>query len=352
MSSQNQYTCEKWSDSAKKWGVVAGGVLLVMILAARPAPAGPRVAWGATGPQLRLERSLDAMGTTYTIAVYGSDRYELDSAIEDAFEEATRLNRLLSNYVAESEWSVVNREAAKRAVPVSEELFRLLEQCVGYSRQSEGAFDITVGPLMKIWGFYKGSGRVPHRAEVRMAQTRIGWQHIKLDPKSNTVRFDAPVEMDPGGIGKGYAVDRMAEILKKKGVASGIITAGRSSIYAIGAPPNEPRGWRVNVSDPRDTRKDVAEFYLKNESMSTSGSTEKFFVAGGKTYTHIMDPRTGYPAEGMLSVSVIAPRTIDSEAWTKPYFILGRQWAAQHKPKEFRVFLCEDRSEFACVSLP
>jgi len=158
--------------------------------------------------------------------------------------------------------------------------------------------------------------------------------------------------MDPGGIGKGYAVDRMAEILKKKGVASGIITAGRSSIYAIGAPPNEPRGWRVNVSDPRDTRKDVAEFYLKNESMSTSGSTEKFFVAGGKTYTHIMDPRTGYPAEGMLSVSVIAPRTIDSEAWTKPYFILGRQWAAQHKPKEFRVFLCEDRSEFACVSLP
>lgn len=292
------------------------------------------------------------MGTTYTIAVYGSDRYELDSAIEDAFEEAARLNRLLSNYVAESEWSVVNREAAKRAVPVSEELFRLLEQCVGYSRQSEGAFDITVGPLMKIWGFYKGSGRVPHRAEVRMAQTRIGWQHIKLDSKSNTVRFDAPVEMDPGGIGKGYAVDRMAEILKKKGVASGIITAGRSSIYAIGAPPNEPRGWRVNVSDPRDTRKDVAEFYLKNESMSTSGSTEKFFVAGGKTYTHIMDPRTGYPAEGMLSVSVIAPRTIDSEAWTKPYFILGRQWAAQHKPKEFRVFLCEDRSEFACVSLP
>ena len=292
------------------------------------------------------------MGTTYTIAVYGSDRYELDSAIEDAFEEAARLNQLLSNYVAESEWSVVNREAAKRAVPVSEELFRLLEQCVGYSRQSEGAFDITVGPLMKIWGFYKGSGRVPHRAEVRMAQTRIGWQHIKLDSKSNTVRFDAPVEMDPGGIGKGYAVDRMAEILKKKGVASGIITAGRSSIYAIGAPPNEPRGWRVNVSDPRDTRKDVAEFYLKNESMSTSGSTEKFFVAGGKTYTHIMDPRTGYPAEGMLSVSVIAPRTIDSEAWTKPYFILGRQWAAQHKPKEFRVFLCEDRSEFACVSLP
>jgi thiamine biosynthesis lipoprotein len=292
------------------------------------------------------------MGTTYTIAVYGSDRYELDSAIEDAFEEAARLNRLLSNYVAESEWSVVNREAAKRAVPVSEELFRLLEQCVGYSRQSEGAFDITVGPLMKIWGFYKGSGRVPHRAEVRMAQTRIGWQHIKLDSKSSTVRFDAPVEMDPGGIGKGYAVDRMAEILKKKGVASGIITAGRSSIYAIGAPPNEPRGWRVNVSDPRDTRKDVAEFYLKNESMSTSGSTEKFFVAGGKTYTHIMDPRTGYPAEGMLSVSVIAPRTIDSEAWTKPYFILGRQWAAQHKPKEFRVFLCEDRSEFACVSLP
>jgi thiamine biosynthesis lipoprotein len=135
-------------------------------------------------------------------------------------------------------------------------------------------------------------------------------------------------------------------------VTSGLISAGRSSIYGIGAPPNEARGWRVTLPDPRDARKTAAEVFLKNESMSTSGTAEKFFVAGGVTYSHIMDPRTGYPARGMLAVSVVAPKTLDSEAWTKPYFIQGRQWAAQHKPKDFRVFLCEDRTEIACVSLP
>lgn len=314
-------------------------------MAAGPVLAGP-------GGLLRLERSLDSMGTTYTIALYGPDRYGLDSALDDAFDEARRLDNLLSNYRPESEWSKVNREAADHAVRLSPELFSLISACVEYSRESEGAFDITVGPLMKIWGFYKGTGRIPHHAEIRTALNRIGWRHIHLDEKAGTVRFDEPVEMDPGGIGKGYAVDRMAAILKKDGVTSGIITAGRSSIYAIGAPPNEPRGWRVTIPNPRNPKVNVAEYFLKDESMSTSGTSEKFFVAGGTTYSHIMDPRTGYPAQGMLSVSVIAPRTIDTEAWTKPYFILGRQWAAQHKPKQFRVFLCEDRSEIACVSLP
>ncbi|WP_321474412.1 FAD:protein FMN transferase [uncultured Paludibaculum sp.] len=316
-------------------------------MAAWPAMAGP-----GPGSLLRLERSLDSMGTTYTIAVYGSDRYALDSALDDAFEEARRLDNLLSNYRPESEWSRVNREAPEHAVKVSTEMYQLLAACVEYSRESEGAFDITVGPLMKIWGFYKGTGRIPHKAEIRTALSRIGWRHIHLDSQAGTVRFDEPVEMDPGGIGKGYAVDRMAAILKKDGVTSGIITAGRSSIYAIGVPPNETRGWRVTIPNPRNPKVNVAEYFLKDESMSTSGTSEKFFVAGGTTYSHIMDPRKGYPAQGMLSVSVIAPRTIDTEAWTKPYFILGRQWAAQHKPKQFRVFLCEDRSEIACVSLP
>ncbi|MBI5282589.1 MAG: FAD:protein FMN transferase [Candidatus Solibacter usitatus] len=292
------------------------------------------------------------MGTTYTVAAYGRDRFGLDAAMEEAFEEAHRLDQLLSNYRPESEWSRVNREAAKRAVPVSEELFRLLERCLEYSRASEGTFDITVGPLMKIWGFYKQDGRLPHRAEIRTAQARMGYRHILLDARARTVRFDAPVEMDPGGIGKGYAVDRMVETLRKSGVGSGIVSAGRSSIYGIGTPPDEPRGWRVTIPDPRDGRRTAAEYFLKNASMSTSGTSEKFFVAGGVTYSHIMDPRTGYPARGVLSVSVIAPRTLDSEAWTKPYFIQGREWTAQHKPKEFQVFLCEDRTEFACVSLP
>ena len=95
----------------------------------------------------------------------------------------------------------------------------------------------------------------------------------------------------------------------------------------------------------------MAEVFLKDESLSTSGNYEKFFLAGGKMYSHIMDPRTGYPAQGTLSVSVIAPKTLDSEAWTKPYFVLGRSWAGRHRPQGFRIFLCEDRSEQTCAWL-
>jgi thiamine biosynthesis lipoprotein len=206
---------------------------------------------------------------------------------------------------------------------------------------------------MKTWGFYKSSGRVPHRAEIRTALERVGYRHVRLDPALQTVRFDRRgVEIDPGGIGKGYAVDRMVDILKRKGIASGFIAGGRSSMFAIGNPPQEPRGWRVAIPDPRDARRAFTEVFLKNESMSTSGTSEKFFVVSGKTYSHIMDPRTGYPAQGMLAVSVVAPKTLDSEAWTKPFFVHGRAWATRNKPKEFRVFLCEDRTENPCVSLP
>jgi FAD:protein FMN transferase len=318
--------------------------LALLLLANVVAPAAAPV---------RLERSLDAMGTTYTVAVYGGDRYALDATIEEAFEEIRRLDQVMSNYREDSEWSRINRLAAREPVAVSPETFDLLGRCIEYSKASDGAFDITVGPLMKVWGFYQGTGRVPHRAEIRDAMARLGWQNVQLNEKNRTVRFlRAGLNIDPGGIGKGYAVDRMAGILKQGGVTSGIISAGRSSIYAIGAPPSEPRGWRVAIPDPREKGKEAFEVFLKNESLSTSGSSEKFFVAGGTTYSHIMNPRTGFPAQGMLMVSVVSPQTLDSEAWTKPFFIMGRAWTAQHRPREFRVFLCEDRSEIACVSLP
>jgi FAD:protein FMN transferase len=319
-------------------------IVIVLFLLAAPAASGQEL--------LRLEKSVDAMGTTYSIALYGNDRVRMEAAVDAAFDEARRLDDQLSNYKPESEWSLVNRNAAARPVQVSPELFRLLSACVEYSRESEGAFDITVGPLMKVWGFYKGAGRLPHRSEVAAALTKVGYRHLSLDGASQTVRFDrAGVEMDPGGIGKGYAVDRMADILRRNGVKIALVAGSGSSIYAIGAPPDQPKGWRVEIKDPLDARKALVEVFLKDESMSTSGSYEKFFRAEGRTYAHIMDPRTGYPAQGSVSVSVIAPRTLDSEAWAKPYFVNGRQWAARHRPKEFRVFFCEDRMEKPCAWL-
>ena len=138
-------------------------------------------------------------------------------------------------------------------------------------------------------------------------------------------------------------MDKMVGVLKENGITCALISAGGSSIYGIGAPPDDPRGWYVRIRDPKDEKKTAAEIYLRDKSLSTSGNYEKFFWAEGKLYSHIMDPRTGFPAEGMLSVSVMSPKTLDSEVWAKPYYILGRDWTRSQKPSDFEVLLCEDK---------
>jgi FAD:protein FMN transferase len=300
------------------------------------------------GDLLRLEQNDEAMGATFSVVLYGSDRSQMEKAAGAAFDEVHRLDRLLSNYKEDSEWSEVNRTAGVRPVKLSAELFRLLSDCLKYSRESDGAFDITVGPLMKVWGFYKGEGALPRPADVTDALTRVGHRHVRLDAAAQTILFDrAGVELDPGGIGKGYAVDRMVEVLRRSGIAVALVSAG-SSIYGLGAPPDEPTGWRITIRAPDDPNKSAAEVFLRDMSLSTSGSYEKFFWADGRTYAHIIDPRTGYPAQGTASVSVMAPRTVDSEAWAKPFFINGRTWTAAHKPANFRVFACDEGKPSTC----
>ncbi len=157
-------------------------VLVLFLLAGvRGGPAAP------FQELLRLEKSADAMGSTYTVELYGYDRVQMEAAADAALDEARRLDEMLSNYKPDSEWSQVNRLAAQRPVKVSPELFQLLSACVEYSRQSEGAFDITVGPLMKVWGFYKGTGHLPHRADVAAAMAKVGYRHIHLDAQAGTV---------------------------------------------------------------------------------------------------------------------------------------------------------------------
>jgi FAD:protein FMN transferase len=305
------------------------------------------------GEKLRIESSLDAMGSVYTIVAYGEDRNVLQSAIDLAFEEIRRLDDLLSNYKPRSEWSMVNREAGTRAVRVSPELFGLVEACLRYSQLSDGAFDITVGPLVRTWGFFKGTGRLPHRAEIRTALAKVGYRNVILNRDNLTIQFAKPgIEIDPGGIGKGYAVDRIVEVLKGRGITDALVSAGGSSMYGLGAPPNE-KGWRVKIRHPKNPDASVGELTLHDSSMATSGTSEKFFVSGGKLYSHIFDPRTGYPATGMFSVSVLAPKAIDSEAWTKPMFILGRSWASKNTQlrKDLKVFFCEDKAEIRCAWL-
>ena len=303
------------------------------------------------GAQLqRFEYSADAMGGAFSIALYCTDKTSADLAAGAAFDELKRLERMLSNYRSDSEWSRLNRDAANHPVKVSDELFRLLVACLEYSRRSEGAFDISVGPLMRAWGFRDECGKLAPEDAVRKALAQVGFSHIKLDAVNRTVTFArAGMELDPGGIGKGYAVDRMVEVLKQRGIERALVSAAGSSIFGLGAPPGRP-GWPVRVGDPKKHNIAATEVILQDEALSTSGIQEKYFRANDRVYGHILDPRTGRPAAAATLVAVSAPRATDSEAWTKAVFVNGRRWSAGHTPPGFRVFFCDTGS--GCGWLP
>lgn len=272
---------------------------------------------------VRFEASHPAMGTMFSIAAYAPGSVCLEAVVERAFQEIDRIDNLMSHYKPESELSRINREACGHPVVVTPELFRVLEEAFRLSEETGGAFDVTVGPLVKLWGFFRGWGRLPDEAELAEALKRIGYRHVKLHAATRTVSFDQPgVELDPGAIGKGYAVDRVVEILRAEGVSSALVSSGTSSIYALGAPPGE-QGWEISVCDPFDRRKQACSLRLKNLSISISGDYEKSFVLDGKLYTHILDPGTGRPVENMLMTVVIAPSNTVGDALSTAFFVAG-----------------------------
>jgi ApbE family protein len=212
-----------------------------------------------------------------------------------------------------------------------------------------------VGPLMKAWGFFRGQGRVPSSAELKEVLKHVGYQHVKLDPARRTIHFDVPgIELDLGGIAKGYAVDLAVRVLRDNGITSAFVSSGMSSIYALGAPPGE-KGWKITLRDPFDEKKAADVAYLKNYSMSVSGNYNKFFKLGGKMYSHIMDPHTGMPVEGMLSTTVFVATGTDSDALSKLY-VLGvkgsRRYLATHSDIEALFYVPTGvERQFARVSL-
>jgi thiamine biosynthesis lipoprotein len=301
------------------------GIVPLLLASVSIAARGP-----AAENAVRYEASHESMGTVFTVAVYGRDRTFLSEVVEEVFEEVDRLDEQMSNYKPESELSAINREAASHPVVVEPGLFRLLEISVGRSEETDGAFDVTVGPLMKSWGFFRGRGRLPSRAEISQVLKRVGYQHLKLDPKRRTIRFDkGGVEIDLGGIAKGYAVDRAVEILRSNGITSGLVSSGTSSVYALGSPPGE-HGWKITVRDPYDAHKAGDVLHLQNYSLSTSGSYEKFFKIGGKDYCHIMNPHTGWPVEDMLSTAVLAPTGTDTDGRSAGFFVMGVERARKY----------------------
>jgi len=288
----------------------------------------------ARAADVRYEASHQAMGTVFSLVAYGRDEAFLSEVANEVFEEIDRLDAQMSNYQPQSELSTINREAAEQPVLVEPRLFALLQYAMKGSADSGGDFDVTVGPLMKLWGFFRGQGRLPTQPEITDVLKRIGYQHVHLDSEHRTVRFDVSgMEIDLGGIAKGYAVDKAADILRDNGVPAALISGSTSSIYALGAPPGE-RGWKVTVRDPFEEGKPADVLYLKNFALSTSGSYEKFFTIGGKTYCHIMNPHTGWPVENMLSTVAAVPTGTESEVLTKVFFVGGveksRRYLATH----------------------
>ncbi|MHB1675146.1 MAG: FAD:protein FMN transferase [Acidobacteriaceae bacterium] len=274
------------------------------------------------GPQLYCTTH-PAMGTEYSLYLYAPSSEDAEAIAKPVFEEVDRVDGLLSNYQPGSELSRINREAFQHDVTTDPETFRFLETCMAWSERSRGAFDISVGKLMKVWKFFGASGAVPSPEEIAAARNDVGWEKIRLDPEQRTVRFlAAGIELDPGGVGKGYAVDRAVRVLRAKQVPAALLSAGSSTIYALGAPPGEA-GWKVRVPSVLLDGATVSTVILRDTSLSTANLSEKNFIHDGHFYGAIMDPQTLRPVEGMVQATVISPSATDSDALSNALFVSG-----------------------------
>jgi thiamine biosynthesis lipoprotein len=278
---------------------------------------------GAAAPRpLKLYTTTHpAMATVYTLYLYSGDPETAAAISQEVFDEVDRIEQLLSNYRDSSELSRINQNAAAAPVTTDPEMLDFLEQSTHWSAASDGAFDITVGKLMKAWGFYRHQGRIPPDAELQQLRSATGWQKVKLDPTTRTVAFASPgVELDPGGIGKGFAVDAAVRILRADHVEAAMLSAGSSTIYALGAPPHQA-GWRVVVPGPLPLQATLSTVTLRDTSLSSADCSQKNFIVDGHLYCHIMDPRTMRPVEGRVQVSVVDPSATASDALSNVVFV-------------------------------
>ena len=295
------------------------------------------------------------MGTEFSLDLYAPDQQTADHVSEQAFEEIDRLEALLSNYRPASELSRIGRGIATRPVITDPETFAFLDRALFWSSESDGAFDITVGPLLRAWGFFAHGGRIPSPAERIVLQSQVGWRHLQLDPANRTVRSTPPqaLELDPGSIGKGFAVDHVIAGLREQGITAAFLSAGNSTLYGLGAPPGSS-GWPINVPDPHHPGHIAATILLRDTSLSTGACTEKFFIRNGHRFCHIFDPRSGRPVEGVLQTTVIDPSATDSDALSTIAFVLppesARKLFDQHPGRRALIF-GQPPTRPACVAI-
>jgi thiamine biosynthesis lipoprotein len=219
----------------------------------------------------------------------------------------------------------MNASAATAPFRASDELYAFMARCRAYVGETLGTFDPTMGPLVRAWGFFTARPAPPTEPDAAAARARSGFDKVRLDEAAQTVSFTTPgVEVDPGGIGKGYAADRAVDVLRRFGITSALVSAGGSTLYGLGHPPDRT-GWKVAVRNPASPATAVRYVTLRDSAVSTSGVSAKSVSADGRRFGHIIDPRTGAPGEHMCQVSLVAPNATDSDAWTKAAFLLTRE---------------------------
>ncbi|MDP6443023.1 MAG: FAD:protein FMN transferase [Pirellulaceae bacterium] len=253
----------------------------------------------------------------------------------DALGLVEQLEDQLTVYRDHSEISQLNRTASLRPVPVEADLFDLLMLAQEVSRETHGAFDLTAGPLSKVWGFFRRSGGVPATADLDAALSRVGFDLVALDPADRSVRFLADgVELNLGAIGKGYALDRCATLLKTRDVDHFLLHGGRSSLYAQGSRgdivDSPSPGWPIAVRHPLRGKQRLGTITLQNQGLGTSGCGNQFFHHHGKRFGHILDPRSGAPAEQAVAVTVVAPTGALADALSTAFYVLGVDEAAAY----------------------
>lgn len=281
----------------------------------------------ASSTQL-VHRTVFAMGTTVSIQAYHSDRTLAMNAISRAFNELRRIDSLLSLYNPSSSISAINAAAGKSEVEVEEFVAEVVNRSLHYSMLTNGVFDCTVEPLMKLWGFRENKcSSLPSDKDIYATMDAVGYKNISV--RENSIGLlHRNSSIDLGGIAVGYTLDRMAAILRQEGIESAFINHS-GDIFAIGSPP-EKNGWEISIPNPFNKNEIVETITLCNKAISTSGSYEKFVECDGKRYGHIIDASTGTPARKYASISVIADTSLEADIFSTAWFCSERETIKNH----------------------
>ncbi|WP_457615568.1 FAD:protein FMN transferase [Lutibacter sp.] len=267
-------------------------------------------------------RTLKLMGSRFDISVVANNSSEADAFIDLAVQEITRIEKIISSWDPNSQTSLIIKNAGIKPVKVSKELFDLINRSLAISKLTDGAFDISYASMDKIWKFDGSLKTMPSPEAIKASVAKVGYHNIILDKDKQTVYLKLKgMKIGFGAIGKGYAADKAKQLLISKGVKAGIINAS-GDMNTWGKQPNG-KDWTVAITNPLNKHNSFAILPITNEAVVTSGNYEKYVTFNGKRYTHIIDPRTGYPSSGITSVTVFAPKAELADALATSIFVMG-----------------------------